>query len=512
MNNNLKKFAPLAFYVAIATGIITVLFWMIWEKVNVQFIISAVVFVLSLAAGIVFDFSAVKNMLKGRQAKYGGNSALLIIGVIGILVVVNLFVYQAALRWDLTDEKLNTLADETLQVLKSLPDQVKATAFYSNAINSAQARSLLNNYKSNGKGNFDYEFIDPTVDQIAAVNAEITQDGTIVLALDGRVEYVTSVTEENITLAMIKLINPKERTVYFLTGHEELSINDTGESGITQLKESLTRKNYKVLEINLFVEEFPENAVALVIAGPVKALSADEISRLDAYITQGGALVVLYDPSAQTSIDNENDPFISYMQENWGISFNNDLILDQMAENISMAVAQNFGSHAITRDLKSSLAFFPLSRSIAVAAADGVTTTELASSSEYSWAEINLEGLKSGEVANDPGEDTTGPIPLAYAVEYAKTGSRMVVIGDSDFAANQFYASYDNGTFILNAIDWAAMQENLINIAPKTATTRYLVPPTKAVANVIRIGSIAGIPMFIIITGIIVAIIRKREA
>jgi ABC-type uncharacterized transport system involved in gliding motility auxiliary subunit len=46
--------------------------------------------------------------------------------------------------------------------------------------------------------------------------------------------------------------------------------------------------------------------------------------------------------------------------------------------------------------------------------------------------------------------------------------AHLVVIGDSDFASNQFFSLYGNGDFFLNTASWLAKEENLISIRPRT--------------------------------------------
>jgi ABC-type uncharacterized transport system involved in gliding motility auxiliary subunit len=47
--------------------------------------------------------------------------------------------------------------------------------------------------------------------------------------------------------------------------------------------------------------------------------------------------------------------------------------------------------------------------------------------------------------------------------------SRVVVVGDSDFATNSFFHIMGNGALFLNVVNFLAAQENLIGIPPRTA-------------------------------------------
>tara|TARA_B000000460_G_C21302930_1_gene300983 strand:- start:175 stop:552 length:378 start_codon:yes stop_codon:yes gene_type:complete len=44
--------------------------------------------------------------------------------------------------------------------------------------------------------------------------------------------------------------------------------------------------------------------------------------------------------------------------------------------------------------------------------------------------------------------------------------SRVIIVGDSDFATNSFFHVLGNGQLFLNAVSYLAAQENLIGIKP----------------------------------------------
>ena len=67
----------------------------------------------------------------------------------------------------------------------------------------------------------------------------------------------------------------------------------------------------------------------------------------------------------------------------------------------------------------------------------------------------------------DP-EDNPGPLTMAVAGENSSTSGRVVVFGNSFFATNEAFDAYGNGNIFVNSVDWAAEQENLINITPNT--------------------------------------------
>ena len=93
--------------------------------------------------------------------------------------------------------------------------------------------------------------------------------------------------------------------------------------------------------------------------------------------------------------------------------------------------------------------------------------------SEDSWAETEI---KSGKVEFNEGKDKKGPITLGVAASKTEgdNEARLVVIGDSDFAANQYVGVQRNGDLFMNSINWLSKDEDLISIRPKNPSDRRI--------------------------------------
>ena len=213
------------------------------------------VFVIGLAVFVALDPGAVRKALTGRQAKYGSNALILSVAFVGILVVINFLAYKNTKRWDLTEDQSNTLAKETVDVLKSLPDKVVAKAFFTTnssvASSKNNAKDLLDKYVYDGGGKFQYEFIDPNKDPVAA-QAGWYHPRWHDRALYGQLEAAGIVHLGNgYHRSNGRLMNPGTHVVYFLTGHGEYPITGSGDQSYTQLATDLEAKNYKVSTLNL---------------------------------------------------------------------------------------------------------------------------------------------------------------------------------------------------------------------------------------------------------------------
>jgi ABC-type uncharacterized transport system involved in gliding motility auxiliary subunit len=513
MDLNRRRFAPYGLYLAIFAVIVSIGLYIVQQQFNLALKISLGCIVIGLATFAILDPQRVRVAITGRQARYGSNTLIMALAFVGILFVINFLGFNNTKRWDLTANKTNTLSQETLDALQKLPQSVMAEAFFTSRTSSTTAQTLLANYKSNSGGKFDYKVIDPEQDPVAAQAAKITTDGTIVLQMGQMMQPADTADEAGLTTALIHLISPQQRTVYFLIGHGEHDPTASGNTAYSQAMTILKNKNYTVNILNLLVDQkIPDDALTIIIGGPQKPLSSDEVKLLQDYVAAGHSLVVMEDPTLVTQFGQSVDPLADYLKTTWGIILGNDFVVDTTSNSAYLAVASQYGSHLITQKLQGMVTIFPNTRSVSPTTIPGITSTTLVTTGQASWAETDLTALSNNQVPTpEPGKDTIGSVPLAVAAENTALGSRMVVIGNSTFATDYYFGDYGNGNFLINAIDWAAKQDTLINLTPKTQTSQVVVPPIKSSVNLIFLGFVIGIPGVVLISGIFVWIQRRRR-
>jgi ABC-type uncharacterized transport system involved in gliding motility auxiliary subunit len=469
--------------------------------------------VIGLAAFGIMDPDRVRRFLTGRQARYGSNSLIMTVAVVGILFVANMLAFQNPQTIDFTEDKAHTLAPETVQALGTLPDKVTAVAFFSQRADRSSATELLQNFKVNSGGKFDYHFIDPDSDPVAARQAGITGDGKIMLVMGTNKEIASYADETELTRSLIRLISPEKRVIYFLTGHGEPDTANAAETSMTVAKSTLEGKNYTVNTLNLLAEnKIPEDALSIVVAGPLKPLSAQEVDLLKKYVEGGGGLVVMEDPAPLTEFGDAQDPLAAYLASDWGIQLDNDIVIDltNSGNELYATSSSLSSSHAITQSMTLA-AILPRARSLSVGKApEGVQNTPLAQTTNQSWGETDFESL-SGEVKYDEGADLAGPLTLATAGENTTTKGRVVVFGDTPFATDQFFDAYGNGDLFVNAVDWTAAQEDLIQITPHQPVERTFNVPSQVQWLMILLGSVFILPGLVLVAGISSWLSRRRR-
>jgi len=511
-----------ALIACISTGLIGVAKGMLASKMftlentdglNLAFQISIALLVVGLAAYAIMAPDTIRRFLTGRQARYGSNSLIITLAFVGIIIVVNMLAYQnpdfLGAPWDLTEDKSNTLAPETLQALATLPEKVTATAFFSASLNPASADELLLKFKTNSNGKFDYKFINPDQDPVSAREAGITGDGKILLEMGKTKEIASFASESELTKTLIRLISPQARVVYFLEGHGEPKLD----TDYSLAKTTLESKNYTVNTLKLLsTNVIPEDALAIIIAGPLKPLASSEVALLKKYVDAGGSLVVMEDPIATTEFGDSPDPLADYLISDWGIKLNNDIVIDLVnRDNYLQAVSSQIGKHPITQNLSQNyIVILPQARSLSITSdKENVTQTPIIMTTEKSWGETELV---AGETPTFTAEkDIPGPLNLAIVGENSTTKGRVVVFGNSVYATDKAFDAYGNGNMFINSVDWAAEQEDLINITPREKTPRTFLPPTNARFIIMIILAIFVLPGLVVFAGVSSWLARRKR-
>ncbi len=490
----------------------------------VGLVVAGAVFLVRLQAGVAFYgglVAAVAGFLAamllgrewvvrtahGRQARYGLNALLAVGALLGILILINVVVFQNPKSWDLTEDRQYSLAPETIAALTSVEADVQLIGFYSpeRADSRDSLRPLLQQYQEEGGGRVTYEFIDPREQPFLAQELGVTRDASLVVTLGSASEVTSVASEQEITGAIVRLAHPGTRTVYFLTGHGERDPQAGDDLGYDQVRQALEAKNYSVQSLSLLITpQVPEDALAVVVAGPTAPLSQAEVDVLSTYVDQGGGLVVLADPLPTIGEDATPDPLATFLGDAWGLELREDLVVDLSSSMPLAAIASSYPAHPVTDRLQSLATYFPTSRSVAVApSAETKTRTELILTGSNSWGETSLEGLNQNRsIEFNDGQDSPGPLAVGATAEDFVSAARLVVIGDSDFGSNAIFFDLGNGDLLVNSIDWASGQDELISLTPKEATERYVTPPSREVLLLVFAVSVLLLPALFLILGL----------
>ena len=420
---------------------------------------------LTLAA-LIFNLGAIRESSRRRSTKLGANTTVMTVAVVAIIGFGNFLGYRHHKRIDMTTEKLYSLSDQTRKVVSDLKKDVRVILFDKD--DQQGLGDQMKEYR-NLSSRFTFERIDPQKNMETAKKYEITKLGDVVVVSGDRSERPKDNTEQAIINAIIKVTRDSLKKVCFVEGHGEKKLSSTDEGdGYGVIDKMLKDENYEVKSINLVASnDVPSDCDVLVLAGPKQSLFPQEASAIGKYLEKGGKAMLLIDP--------DTDPKLDDVLSAWGMQLGKNTVVDVSGVgrffNLGPGapLVRTYGSHAITKDFGVTMTFFPMSRSVETTG--GGSAIDLMKTTEESWAETELT---SDKVAFDEGKDKKGPITLGLAASKTEgeAEARLVLIGDSDFAANQFVGVQRNGDLFMNSINWLAQDEDLISIRPKSAADR----------------------------------------
>lgn len=451
------------------------------------------------------------NWLSAKQTKFTAYVALYIAIVLAVLGVANFLANRHNKSWDLTANKRFSLSDQTIKVVSNLKPDVKITYFdkASQFSGAGGAKDLLDRY-SNLSPKLSVDYVDPDKKPQAAKAAGVRSYGTTFIQVGDRREEAKSVTEEEITGALIRALKGGERTACLVQGSGEHSFDDTGRQGYSAFKEQLERNNYKTKTISLLEKaEVPKECTVVIVGGPRRDYLAPQVEAVKKFVEGGGRALIMLDPPVRFRGDEvDENAALTNLLASWGVTLSKDLVLDTSGIGqifgLSEAVplVTSYETHAIVRDMKETATAFPLARSLDTKTFDHGSVDKLFSTTANAFATTNLNG---GEVRIDPAKDKKGPFALGVAGTYntgkEKEQGRFVVVGSSGWVANNILKFNGNRDLAMNIMNWLTSDEDLISIRPKEPEDRRL-SLTVSQMRTLFFASVVSLPLLIIAAGL----------
>ena len=506
---------------------------------------------LLLLVSLALNAGSLRAASGRRTARYGAGAAVLIVLALGVAVLANALSVRHNTRWDLTENRRQSLSPQSIKVLGALAEPVEAIAFFrGDTPGRRTAEDLLKLYASFSNGKFTWRMEDPDRSPGLAQRYGVDTYGTVILERGSKTgdkvaaksEKVLDADEERITNGLLKLTREAKRVIYLLKGHGESDPANTERPGFSQAKDQMEKANYDVKEITLARDPtVPADAAMVIVAGPKTDLLPPELAALDTFIGRGGKAFFMLAPF-------QADGLRKYLAR-YGFEVGDDLVVElnpigrAFGLGPEVPVVTQYEAHPITRDLSGLMTLFPLSRSIDVTKAPpkGTTVQALARTSAQSWGETDKNALQRGEAKPDP-QDKPGPLSVAAvaivdaampapaaatpgtpaspaapkdgeAADAAKkpAKARLVVIGTANLASNQFLGAQGNRDFFLNVVSWLAEDESQISVRARDTKSNPIVlsPPQ---AELVLWLPVAILPGAVVLAGIVAVVSRRRRS
>ncbi|WP_251960467.1 GldG family protein [Nostoc commune] len=513
-----------------------------WGLIPLAFLIAGIVI---SGLGITWQ-SYQTNWWKRRSTQAGTNALVATLAVLAILGLINFLGTRYYWRADLTEAQLFTLAPQSRELVRVLPQPVKVWVF--DISQNPQDRELLENYQRQSS-KFKYEYIDPQTRPGLAEKFGVKDDGEVYLESGDKRQLVQTVnqnerlSEIKLTSRLQQLTNSTTAKVYLLQGHGERQLSP-GKGAISQAVQGLGDKNFTTSPLNLGeTSKVPEDAAVVIVAGPKRGLFEGEVKALQEYLNRGGNLLLMIDPNTDPKVD-------SLLQE-WGVRLDNRLAVDVSGGSVGLGPATplvtEYGQHPITKDFDNGNSFYPIARPLEITSVPGVQATPLLQTKPYpsSWAESDLQSEKLEFNAD---KDVKGPLTLGVALSRKQTPksastpqpaptpsplpsptaqskasptppaspapsaspappaspapssqtateSRLVVLGNSDFATDGLFQQQLNGDVFLNSVTWLSQQDQQpLSIRPKEPKNRRITLTTTQ-SNLLILSSLLVLPL-----------------
>ena len=471
------------------------------------------------------DFFA--RMAGSRSTGLFAMSATTVMLVLALVAAGNYLAFKHPKEFDLTQEGLYTLSEQTVGLLKRLDTEVQVTAFFANfdAQYSMVNESLERYAHLNPR--VQVNMVDPQTRPDLVEKYQITERGPrIVVSARGQDARVKEPSEQELTYAIIKVAEQTSKKVYFLTGHGEASTQEAEQAeGAKALSDAVAAEGYGVAELNLQTGgaaaagtklsvkndapaaklQVPEDAAAVLILGPRRKILDPEVAALEAYADHGGRILAFLEPHVISGLE----PLLAQ----WKIALQNDLVVDTNPLNrlLGLGAAAPMlqpapGEHAIVKDLNAPAVMLTArSMQVAPGGAGGVDAQPLMRTGDTAWGETNVG--TDGTAAKD---DTDNAPPLDVAIAASKDQGRIIVFGDSDWVTNRYLPLQGNQDLVLNAINWAAELEQKITIRPKARATSQLFLSGEQLGK-LKFFSMDILPVLMVAMGLGIVLVRRQR-
>lgn len=463
------------------------------------------------------------------QKKHGTYRASMVVFACVAAVLVNLTAGKLPsqyLKYDVSDQKLFTTGDQTAEIVKGLDEDITLYLIAQQGSEDATLQELLDRY-AGLSSHIKVETKDPVLypNFVSQYTSENLSENSVLVVGQNRSKavdyydiyqysmdystYNSSLSsfdgEGQITSAIAYVTAEDMPVVYTLTGHDEAELSTTVTS-------SIEKENIELKSLSLLTEEaVPEDAKAVIIYGSISDISEDEKNKLEAYMEQGGQIVMLL------GYTDKDTPNLDSLLGDYGITLADGLVLEGDSQhhlpNYPYYLLPDIQSSAYTSDVSSRYVLLAFAQGMTEAAdiSEDLTYESLLTTSAKSYSKTNLES----ENLEQEAADITGPFDLGAVVTKTideNVEAKLVVFSSETLLDEQVdsMVSGGNSTLFLNVASQLVDHESTVSIEPKSMSTEYLTVPAGS-AIFWGILTIILIPLLLLATGGIIWFGRRKR-
>ncbi|MDQ1492516.1 MAG: gliding motility-associatede transport system auxiliary component [Actinomycetota bacterium] len=400
--------------------------------------------------------------------------------VLGLFLVVGSGVASAQARGqvDLTPEHRFSLTTQSKAVLGQVKAPIHVIGFTQpGSAQQVEMRSLLRRYQL-VKGDLSFEFIDPDAQPGRVKELGAGSYGEILLQVGKNRDFVSEISEVDLTSAIQRLARTEPPTACFTVGHGERDIDDQRPDGYQNFATRLKHLGYVTQPLALAAEGGAARLATcqvVILAGPRAGFLPSELAMLQDFAKAQGRLVVLADSSVLASAPEVIGQLDDLIRP-WGLGLRPSVIRDRSSlinDPASVLVFKYPSQSPVTVDLKARtiptllVGALPVeSIGVGPEKADGAWLTPLLqTSSQSSLADGTKGPFVAGALTDWSRVDQSKPggsgvSPGGAAPVLSRT--RIGVVGSADLASNTFLGRFGNSTFAGQLVSWVAIENDII--------------------------------------------------
>ena len=459
--------------------------------------------------------------------------------VLAVVVMANYLGAKFFHRFYLSSQTRVALSSRTVNVLRAMTNVVEVTLYFDRKDEFyPDIVALLNEYRAVNK-NISLRTVDFVRDagEAEKVKAQYKLTGTadkdlVIFDSGGRVKMVSGEAltqytleqlpnekerefrrkpiafsgEKMFTATLLALQNPQPLHAYFLQGHGEPSLADSGNFGYLKFGQALQQNYITVANLELAGDSaVPMDCHLLVIAAPAAAFTEMELQKIDQYLAQGGRLLLLFNYSSL-----KHATGLEPIVQRWGVNVLADIAQDPNTITGQDIKVRAFGQHPVVAALAQLSLQMVLPRpvekiNLAKPPANAPEVTELALTSPQATLSVDRsEPARSYSLAVAVEQK---PVP---GVTNPRGSTRLIVAGDSIFLGNYYIEGGGNRDFLNSAANWLLDRPQLLEGIGPRPVTEFRLLMTKHQQQQLRWLLLGALPGGVLFFGWLVWLVRRQ--
>jgi ABC-type uncharacterized transport system involved in gliding motility auxiliary subunit len=436
-----------------------------------------------LAGALYYDYKIVLDFFSMKTTKMGMNMGLILGLTVLFLTAINFLGARHYHTFDFSINQVNSISEQSKKVIGSLDSDLIVKFFYKNGAERAEEnkkifRELIKQYEDISS-RVKFEFVEINERPRLALDYGASKgSGEAFIDYKGSKNRIENYSEQDFTNAIIKVTRKHKKTLYFLEGHGERSLDDEkSEISLFGFKQLLEKNSYNVKTINLTSSlSIPPDATTIIIAAPTQQLQLSEIISIEDFLNNGGSLLLMLDEKETYGLGNilkkmglELEPHYIYNV------FNSPMGKVVNAQAATVAVEYSTSDEITKVFTNNQMTVFRNPHSLKLLNNSTKVKTEVLVRTPES--SVALTELDSKDYSGEPRSFTLGASVKGKMNASGKEFA-AVVFTDADFVSNILLYQNLNRDLALNSISSLTKETDLISISAKEPhATRMLVSP-----------------------------------